>query len=62
MERRYIAQVLEAVGGNKVRASKILGINRATVYRALAGAVPDGDTDEEQPPEASGRASAARLG
>ena len=33
MERRYVLRVLEQVGGNKVHAAKILGINRATVYR-----------------------------
>jgi DNA-binding NtrC family response regulator len=33
MERRYVLRVLEQVGGNKVQAAKILGINRATVYR-----------------------------
>jgi DNA-binding NtrC family response regulator len=33
--RRYVRQVLERVDGNKARAAKILGINRATVYRIL---------------------------
>jgi len=33
MERRYVLRVLDQVGGNKVQAAKILGINRATVYR-----------------------------
>jgi DNA-binding NtrC family response regulator len=37
MERRYVLRVLESVGGNKVRAAKILGINRATVYRIIEG-------------------------
>jgi transcriptional regulator with PAS, ATPase and Fis domain len=37
MERSYVLRVLESVGGNKVRAAKILGINRATVYRIVEG-------------------------
>lgn len=35
VERRYVLRVLEQVGGNKVQAAKILGINRATVYRIV---------------------------
>ena len=33
LERRYIQQVLEATGGNKAQASRILGLNRRTLYR-----------------------------
>jgi two-component system response regulator HydG len=36
LERRYIAQVMNAVGGNKTRAAQILGIDRRTLYRRLA--------------------------
>jgi DNA-binding NtrC family response regulator len=35
LERRYIAQVLEAVGGNKTLAAKVLGFDRRTLYRKL---------------------------
>lgn len=34
-ERRYVRRVLESVDGNKARAARILGVNRATVYRIL---------------------------
>ncbi len=35
VERRYIAHVLEALGGNKRRAAQVLGIGRRTLYRRL---------------------------
>lgn len=35
MERRHILAVLEAVGGRKAEAARILGIDRATLYRKL---------------------------
>jgi len=35
VERRHVLRVLDHVGGNKVQAAKILGINRATVYRIM---------------------------
>jgi two-component system response regulator HydG len=36
VERRYIARVLEAAGGNKSLAAQRLGLNRKTLYRKLA--------------------------
>jgi DNA-binding NtrC family response regulator len=35
VERRYIARVMEAVGGNKTLAARILGLDRKTLYRKL---------------------------
>jgi two-component system response regulator HydG len=35
VERRYILRVLEAVGGRKTDASRILGLDRKTLYRKL---------------------------
>jgi len=33
VERRYLAHVLKATGGNKVKTAEILGIDRRTLYR-----------------------------
>jgi two-component system response regulator HydG len=33
IERRYIARVMEATGGNKKLAAQILGVDRSTLYR-----------------------------
>jgi two-component system response regulator AtoC len=35
VERRYILRVLEATGGNKSAAARVLGIERKTLYRKL---------------------------
>jgi two-component system, NtrC family, response regulator AtoC len=35
VERRYILKVLEAVGGNKTLAARVLGLDRKTLYRKL---------------------------
>lgn len=36
VQRRHVLRVLEAVGGNKMRAAEILGVGRATIYQILA--------------------------
>jgi two-component system response regulator HydG len=46
VERRYIRHVLEAAGGNKTLAARILGFDRKTLYRKLR-------EDEQGGPEAS---------
>jgi two-component system response regulator AtoC len=33
LEDRYIEEVLRITGGNKVKAARILGIDRKTLYR-----------------------------
>jgi len=45
MERRYILRVMEAVGGNRTLAAKVLRIGRKTLYRKLA--LGDPTTGEE---------------
>ena len=35
LERQAIAQALQATGGNKVAAARLLGISRATLYERL---------------------------
>jgi DNA-binding NtrC family response regulator len=35
VERRYIARVIDAVGGNKTLAAKVLGFDRKTLYNKL---------------------------
>jgi DNA-binding NtrC family response regulator len=36
VEQRYVARVMEAVGGNKTLAARVLGLDRKTLYRKLA--------------------------
>ena len=38
VEQRYVTRVMEAVGGNKTLAARILGVDRKTLYRKLRGA------------------------
>ena len=35
VERRYVLRVLEAMGGNKAEAARVLGLHRRTLYRKL---------------------------
>jgi two-component system, NtrC family, response regulator AtoC len=52
VERRYILRVLEALGGNRTQAARVLGFDRKTLYRKLDRILPDthksGD-DHSQP-------------
>jgi DNA-binding NtrC family response regulator len=36
LERRYLAHVLQAVGGNRTRAAEVLRVDRRTLYRMAA--------------------------
>jgi hypothetical protein len=51
MERRYVRQVLNAVGGNKTHAARILGIDRRSLYRRLEE--PRADRKDEGAPAAA---------
>jgi DNA-binding NtrC family response regulator len=35
LEKRYVHKVLQETGGNKKKASEILGIDRTTLYKIL---------------------------
>ena len=48
VERRYILRVLEAVGGQKTAASKILGLDRKTLARKLEQWSRQGQCRSEQ--------------
>jgi two-component system response regulator HydG len=49
VERRYVAHVVEAVGGNKTLAARILGLDRKTLYKKLRSPRPAAapNTDDE---------------
>ena len=57
VERRYIARVMEAVGGNKTAAARILGIERKRLYRMLDRLAGGG----AEAPFLSGRRIARRV-
>jgi DNA-binding NtrC family response regulator len=57
VEERYIQKVLDAVGGNKAAAAKILGFDRRTLHRKLAHLATD-----RPPPVADLEASDADAG
>jgi DNA-binding NtrC family response regulator len=52
VERQHVLRVLERVGGNKAQAAKILGINRATVYRIANEPDPDAGAANQPDPDA----------
>jgi two-component system response regulator HydG len=54
MERRYVRQVLNAVGGNKTHAARILGIDRRSLYRRLE------EPRHEAKPETAGNGGQTR--
>jgi two-component system response regulator HydG len=60
MERRYVRQVLNAVGGNKTHAARILGIDRRSLYRRLEE--PRNERKEEAKPGEAARAAAPADG
>ncbi len=45
VQQRYIRYVLDRVGGNKRRAAALMGIARRTLYRRLAAASEDEETE-----------------
>jgi DNA-binding NtrC family response regulator len=52
LERRYILRVLEKKGGHQIKTSRVLGIDRRTLYRRLrqygyAGRLRDEDDVDE---------------
>ncbi|MFY0581260.1 sigma-54-dependent transcriptional regulator [Cystobacter fuscus] len=47
MERRYIQRVMETVGGSRTLASRILGVDRKTLYRKLGRRHPAAGTEDK---------------
>jgi DNA-binding NtrC family response regulator len=46
LEERYISEIMECTGGNKVRAARILGIDRKTLYRRAERRAREGEEVE----------------
>ena len=46
VERRYILRVVEATGGNKTLAARVLGLGRKTLYRKLERYAGGGEDEE----------------
>ena len=46
IERRYILRVLEAVGGNRSLAARVLGMDRKTLYRKMQKGAPRPESAE----------------
>jgi transcriptional regulator of acetoin/glycerol metabolism len=49
MELSYIQRVLDAVGGNKASAARLLGVDRTTLYRKLQRQEQGGAVSSEPP-------------
>ena len=49
LERRQILRVLQETGGNKTKATEMLGIQRGTLYKKLARMERERDSESEAP-------------